>query len=43
MMLAEEYLARSRVYRRLRNGAHRGLVECYAARLVEVGLSCRST
>ena len=45
-MIAEEYLSRSRLYRRLRNGHHRELVERYAARLVEVGLAhqrtCRS-
>src|SRR5262245_2723248 len=45
-MIAEEHLSRSRLYRRLRNGHHRELVERYAARLVEVGLAhqrtCRS-
>src|SRR5215468_5964779 len=45
-MNAEEYLSRSRLYRRLRNVHHRELVERYAARLVEVGLAhqrtCRS-
>ena len=45
-MTAEEYLSRSRLYRRLRNGSHGELVEHYAARLVEVGLAhqrtCRS-
>ena len=45
-MIAEEYLSRSRLYRRLRNGSHGELVDQYAARLVEVGLAhqrtCRS-
>jgi site-specific recombinase XerD len=45
-MIAEEYLSRSRLYRRLRNGFHGELVEHYAAHLVEVGLAhqrtCRS-
>ena len=45
-MTAEEYLSRSRLYRRLRNGSHGELIERYAARLVEVGLArqrtCRS-
>jgi hypothetical protein len=45
-MIAEEYLSRSRLYRRLRNGFHGELVEHFAARLVEVGLAhqrtCRS-
>jgi site-specific recombinase XerD len=34
-MEVEEYLGRSRLYRRLRNGPHGQLVERYAARLVE--------
>lgn len=34
-MEAEEYLGRSRLYRRLRIGPYGRLVECYAARLVE--------
>jgi site-specific recombinase XerD len=42
-MLTEEYLSSSRLYRRLRNGRHRELVERYAARLVEVGLGRLST
>lgn len=38
-----EYLSRSRLFRRLRSGAHGHLVELYAARLVEVGLSKHGT
>lgn len=34
-MEVEEYLGRSRLYRRLRGGLHGQLVERYAARLVE--------
>ena len=34
-MEVEEYLSRSRLYRRLRNGPHGQLVERYAARLIE--------
>jgi hypothetical protein len=34
-MEVEEYLGRSRLYRRLRNGPHGQLVDRYAARLVE--------
>jgi hypothetical protein len=34
-MEVEEYLGRSRLYRRLRSGPHGQLVERYAARLVE--------
>jgi site-specific recombinase XerD len=37
-MIAEEYLSRSQLYRRLRNGPHAELVERYAARLVQDGL-----
>jgi hypothetical protein len=33
-MEVEEYLSRSRLYRRLRNGPHGQLVERYAARLI---------
>ena len=43
MIIAEEYLSRSRLYRRLRNGSHGELVQHYAARLVEVGLARRRT
>jgi site-specific recombinase XerD len=39
MMIAEEYLSRSRVFRRLKNGSHRQLIELYAARLAEEGLA----
>lgn len=39
MMIAEEYLNRSRLFRRLKNGAHGQLFELYAAHLVEVGLA----
>jgi site-specific recombinase XerD len=39
MMIAEEYLSRSRVFRRLKNGSHRQLIERYAARLAEEGLA----
>ena len=37
-MIAEEYLGRSELFRRLKSGPHGQLVELYAARLVEVGL-----
>ena len=43
MMIAEEYLSRSRLFRRLRNGPHGQLVELYAARLVEDGLARHGT
>lgn len=43
MTIAEEYLGRSRLFRRLRSGAHGQLIELYAARLVEVGLSRHGT
>jgi site-specific recombinase XerD len=39
MMIAEEYLSRSRVFRRLKNRSHRQLIERYAARLAEEGLA----
>ena len=38
MMDAQEYLGRSRLFRRLKVGPHGHLVERYAARLVEDGL-----
>ena len=38
MMDAQEYLGRSRLFRRLKIGPHGQLVERYAARLVEDGL-----
>lgn len=39
MVTTEEYLSRSRLFRRLRSGIHGRLIELYAARLVEVGLA----
>jgi site-specific recombinase XerD len=39
MMIAEEYLGRSLLFRRLKNGSYGQLVELYAARLVELGLA----
>jgi hypothetical protein len=39
MTIAEEYLKRSRLFRRLKKGTHGQLVELYAASLVEAGLS----
>lgn len=38
-MVAEEYLCRSRLFRRLKSGAHGPLVELYGARLVRDGLA----
>lgn len=43
MIIAEEYLNRSRLFRRLKNSAHGELFELYAARLVEVGLAGHGT
>lgn len=43
MMIAEAYLVRSRLYRRLKSGTHGQLVEFYAARLVEDGLARQGT
>jgi site-specific recombinase XerD len=43
MMLTEEYLGMSRLFQRLKRGPYGQLVELYAARLVEVGLSRHST
>ena len=43
MMDAEEYLSRSRLFRRLKIGPHGQLVERYAARLVEYGLARHGT
>jgi hypothetical protein len=43
MMIAEEYLTRSRLFRRLRNGPHASYVELYVSRLVKIGLNPRST
>jgi site-specific recombinase XerD len=43
MMIAEEYLSRSWLFRRLKSGSHGQLVERYAAHLVEVGLARNGT
>src|SRR5262249_17932015 len=43
MMIAEEYLARSRPFRRLKNRCHGQPIERYAARLVEHGFAQRVT
>jgi site-specific recombinase XerD len=43
MMVAEEYLGRSRLFRRLKSGPHGQLVELYAARLVQDGLARQGT
>jgi site-specific recombinase XerD len=43
MMIAEEYLNRSRLFRSLRNEPHGSYVELYASRLVEIGLNRRGT
>ena len=42
-MIAEEYLNRSRLFRRLRNGPHGLYVELCASQLVKIGLSRRGT
>jgi site-specific recombinase XerD len=42
-MEGEEYLRRSRLFRRLRSGPHGRLVERYAARLVRDNLVCHGT
>jgi site-specific recombinase XerD len=42
-MECEEYLSRSRLFRRLRSGPHGRLVERYAARLVRDNLVCHGT
>jgi site-specific recombinase XerD len=42
-MIAEEYLNRSRLFRRLRAGPHGSCVELYALHLVKIGLSRQST
>lgn len=39
MMVAEEYLGRSRLFWRLKNGLHGQPVELYAARLIKDGLA----
>jgi hypothetical protein len=43
MTLTEEYLDRSRLFRRLKSGPHGQLIESYAARLVEDGLARQGT
>ena len=43
MMTAEEYLSRSRLFRRMKSGPHGQLVEFYAARLVTDGLGRQGT
>ena len=43
MMIAEEYLGRSRLFRRLKSGPDGQLVELYAARLVKDGLARHGT
>jgi hypothetical protein len=42
-MIAEEYLGRSRLFRRLKSGPHRQLVELYTARLVRDELAGHGT
>lgn len=42
-MVTEEYLGRSRLFRRLKRGAHGQLVGLYAARLVKEGLARQGT
>ena len=42
-MIAEEYLGRSRLFRRLKSGPHGQLVELYAARLVRNELAGHGT
>jgi hypothetical protein len=42
-MIADEYLDRSRLFRRLRNEPYGSYVELYASRLVKVGLSRHGT
>ncbi|WP_280554802.1 hypothetical protein [Halomonas sp. 25-S5] len=42
-MVAEEYLGRSRLFRRLKSGPHGQLIELYAARLVKDGLASQGT
>lgn len=43
MMIAEEYLRRSQLFRRLKSGPHGQLVELYAARLIKEGLARQGT
>lgn len=42
-MITEEYLSRSRLFRRLKNGPQGELIELYTARLVKDGLAGQST
>ena len=42
-MIAGEYLPRSRLFRRLKNGSHGQVIERYAVRLVEDGLAQQGT
>ncbi|WP_168858756.1 hypothetical protein [Bradyrhizobium brasilense] len=42
-MIAEEYLGTSRLFRRLKGGAHGQLVEFYAANLVKGELAAHGT
>jgi site-specific recombinase XerD len=42
-MIAEQYLNRSRLFRRLRNGPHGSYVELYASQLIKIGLNRQST
>src|SRR5215813_6935064 len=42
-MIAEEYLAGSRLFRRLKNGSHGQLIERYGARLIDDGFAQRVT
>ena len=43
MMIAEKYMRRSRLFRRLKNGSHGQLIERYAARLVKDGHAQQGT
>ena len=43
MMIAEEYLGRSRLFRRLKSGPDGRLVEVYAARIAKDGLAGRGS
>jgi hypothetical protein len=43
MMIAEEYLRKSRVFGRLKNGSHGQLIERYASLLAELGLAQQGT
>lgn len=43
MMVAEEYLGRSRLFRRLKRGPHGRVVKLYAVRLVRDGLARQGT